>query len=87
MYVYDRYYVHEMFSSTGLTTTSLGVEHHSQGMNTPHTLGKWDLWSRLQPCSAVECAAIAVLSNLYNNDCDVIDTTPYTFVTVRDVVG
>lgn len=81
--------LHETFSSTGFSVDAPALDNMPIGRGSPampassQTLGKWDLWTRLQSCSVIECAAIAVLSNLYNNDCEVIDFTPYTFVTVR----
>ena len=84
--------LHETFSSTGFSVDASALDMPI-GRGSPampassQTLGKWDLWTRLQSCSVIECAAIAVLSNLYNNDCEVIDFTPYTFVTVCQIVS
>ena len=40
----------------------------------------------LQNCSVIECTAIAVLSNFYNKECEVMDVSPYSFVTVKHLL-
>ena len=82
--------MHQMFSTTSFSSAEpvgAGVfgnaSAHIQASS--QTLGKWDLWTKLQSCSVIECCAVAVLSKLYNNDCEGIDVTPYTFATDRVV--
>ena len=83
-FYYRKDSIQELFSSTEFAVDlSTSFQSPTPIQASSQTLGKWDLWTRLQGCSIIECAAIAVLSNLYNNDCEHIDVTPYSFVSVR----
>ncbi len=80
----DQDSVSQLFAATVFGATSdVALRQSSAPVQaSSETLGKWSLWMQLQNCTIVECAAITILSNLYNSDVSHINTTPYSFVTV-----